>query len=298
MAVITVSRQVAAHGDEVAAELAKLLNYKFVTRKDIEKRIVELGFPESKMPKYDERKPGFFASLAKNRDEYFNYAQYAILEAAQQKNVIIIGRGAFAVLEGVPNNISVRLVADEKTRIERLRAEFNWDEKQAKQRIQESDANRAGFHRSFFNIEDNDSTLFHMVLNTGMIPEEIAAEQIAHFVEKTVTVKQEEAGNKMLEELLKAQTIVNKLSFEYHLNIEFVHATIEDKTVILHGVSDSPGIVEQALQIIKREMPGFDAKSEVSIIHDFKGYQYTFYNEKKTQGSRVCDKTARYRATR
>ena len=100
MAVITVSRQVAAHGDEVAAELAKLLNYKFVTRKDIEKRIVELGFPESKMPKYDERKPGFFASLAKNRDEYFNYAQYAILEAAQQKNVIIIGRGAFAVLQG------------------------------------------------------------------------------------------------------------------------------------------------------------------------------------------------------
>ena len=142
MAVITVSRQVAAHGDEVAAELAKLLNYKFVTRKDIEKRIVELGFPESKMPKYDERKPGFFASLAKNRDEYFNYCQYAILEAAQQKNVIIIGRGAFAVLQGVPNNISVRLIADEKTRIERLRAEFNWDEKQARQRIQESGFSR------------------------------------------------------------------------------------------------------------------------------------------------------------
>ena len=77
----------------------------------------------------------------------------------------------------------------------------------------------------------------------------------------------------MLEELLKAQTIVNKLSFEYHLNIEFVHASIEGNTVILHGVSDSPGIVEQALQIIKREMPGYDAKSAVSIIHDFKGYQ-------------------------
>ena len=126
---------------------------------------------------------------------------------------------------------------------------------------------------NFFNIDDNDSTLFHMVLNTGLIPEEAAAEQIAHFVTKTISAKQEEEGNKMLEELLKAQTIVNKLSFEYHLNIEFVHATIEDKTVILHGVSDSPGIVEQALQIIKREMPGYDAKSAVSIIHDFKGYQ-------------------------
>lgn len=273
MAIITISRQVAAHGDEVAAELAKKLNYKFVTRKDIEKRIVELGFPESKMSKYDERKPGFFASLAKNRDEYFNYAQYAILEAAQQKDVIIIGRGSFAVLQGVPNNISIRLIADEKTRLERLEKEFNWDEKQAKQRIVESDTNRAGFHNSFYNIDISDPTLFHMVVNTGFVTIEQAAAQIAYLVENTVTAQQEEAGSNLIEELLKAQKIVNKLSFEYHLNIEFVHATIEDKTVILHGVSDSPGIVEQALQIVRREMPGYDAKSAVSIIHDFKGYQ-------------------------
>lgn len=273
MAIITISRQVAAHGDEVAAELAKKLDYKFVTRKDIEKRIVELGFPESKMKKYDERKPGFFASLAKNRDEYFNYAQYAILEAAQQKNVIIIGRGSFAVLQGVPNNISVRLIADEKTRLERLEKEFNWDEKQAKQRIVESDTNRTGFHNSFYNIDISDPTLFHMVINTGFVTIEQAAAQIAYLVENAVTAQQEEAGSSLIEELLKAQKIVNKLSFEYHLNIEFVHATIEDKTVILHGVSDSPGIVEQALQIVRREMPGYDAKSAVSIIHDFKGYQ-------------------------
>ena len=153
MAVITFSRQVAALGDEVAGELAKKLGYKFITRKDIEKRIVELGFPENKMPKFDERKPGFFASLTKDRDEYLNYAQYAILEAAEQKNVVIIGRGAFAVLQNVPNNISVRLIADEQTRIDRLRKEFNWDEKQALQRIQESDANRAGFHSSFYNVD-------------------------------------------------------------------------------------------------------------------------------------------------
>ena len=151
MAVITISRQVAALGDEVAGELAKRLGYKFITRKEIEKRIVELGFPENKMPKFDERKPGFFASLTKDRDEYLNYAQYAILEAAEQKNVVIIGRGAFAVLQNVPNNISIRLIADEETRINRLRNEFNWDEKQALQRIQESDANRSGFHSSFYN---------------------------------------------------------------------------------------------------------------------------------------------------
>ena len=273
MAVITISRQVAALGDEVAGELAKRLGYKFITRKEIEKRIVELGFPENKMPKFDERKPGFFASLTKDRDEYLNYAQYAILEAAEKKNVVIIGRGAFAVLQNVPNNISVRLIADEAIRIDRLRKEFNWDEKQALQRIQESDANRAGFHSSFYNVDINDPVNYHAVLNTGLLSLELAVDVIAELVEKKVTIKQEEEGNKIIDDLLKAQTVVNKLSMERKLNIEFMHATIEGNTVVLHGVSDSPAVVEQALQFIREEMPGYDAKSAVSIIHDFKTFQ-------------------------
>ena len=46
MAVICMARQVAALGDEISAEVAKLLDYKFITRKDIEAKIVELGCPK------------------------------------------------------------------------------------------------------------------------------------------------------------------------------------------------------------------------------------------------------------
>ena len=99
MAIISFSRQVAAWGDEVAASLAEKLNYKFVKRTDIEKQIVELGFPKEKIPTYDERKPGFFASFASVRDEYLNYVQYALLSAAKDNNAVIIGRGAFSIFE-------------------------------------------------------------------------------------------------------------------------------------------------------------------------------------------------------
>ena len=75
MAIIAISRQVAALGDEIAAEVAKRLGYSFVGRQAIEKKIIELGFPAEKLKKYDERKPGFFASLAKDRDEYLDYLQ-------------------------------------------------------------------------------------------------------------------------------------------------------------------------------------------------------------------------------
>lgn len=177
------------------------------------------------------------------------------------------------MLQNVPNNISVRLIADEETRIDRLRKEFNWDEKQALQRINESDANRSGFHSSFYNVDINDPVNYHAILNTGILSLELAVDLIAELVEKKVTVKQEEEGNKMIDDLLKAQRVVNKLSMERKLNIEFMHASIQGNTVVLHGVSDSPAVVEQALQFIREEMPGYDAKSAVSIIHDFKTFQ-------------------------
>lgn len=272
MAVITLSRQVAAWGDEVAQSLAKQIGYKFITRKDIEKRIVELGFPESKMPKYDERKPGFFASLAKDRDEYLNYAQYAILEAAALGNVIIIGRGAFAVLQDVENNVSVRLVADENTRISRLCNEFNWDEKQAKQRIQESDTNRSGFHSSFYNVDINDPSQYHAVINTGFVDIDKTAAIIADIVKESVSPEAEQKGTISIQNKLKAQTIINKIYFELKLNIEFIHGRIADNVFTLHGVSDSPAVVQRALQFIKQELPEYEVKSAVSIVQDFKSY--------------------------
>ena len=83
MAIIAISRQVAALGDEISASLAQKTGYRFINRQEIEKRIVDLGFPEDKLKKYDEKKPGFFASLVKDRDEYLNYLQTAVLEAAE-----------------------------------------------------------------------------------------------------------------------------------------------------------------------------------------------------------------------
>jgi len=273
MAIITLSRQVAAHGDEIAQALAKKLNYKFVRRTDIEERIIELGFPKDKMPKYDERKPGFFASLAKDRDAYINLTQYALLEAAAKKDVIVIGRGAFAVLKNAPNEIAVRFVANEKTRIQRLMKEFNWDEKQAKQRITESDLNRDGFHKNFYNVEVANPDNYDMVLNTSIISDDLAAQIISDYVATKVTPEIEKQGNLYISQMLKAQEIVNKLIFEQKINIEFLHADIEDGVFVLYGVTDSAVTIEQAISTIKKEMPEFEVKLSVSVVHDFKAFQ-------------------------
>ena len=272
MAIITISIEVAALGDEVAAALAKKLDYRFITRKDIEKSLVEHGFPENKLPKYDERKPGFFASLAKDRDEYLDLLHLALLEAADQGNVVFIGRGAFALFADVPNHISIRLVADEKTRISRLMTEKDWNEKQARQRITESDANRIGFHKSFYNVDWDDNRNYTAVLNTGILDCESAANVITTLTQSLITPETEEKGKKRLDKMLIAQRLTNQLVFEHKVKIEFLHAVIEDNTVILQGVSDSIATVELTTRLAAEILPDYKIQSAISIIHDFKAY--------------------------
>lgn len=272
MAIITISREVAALGDEVAAVLAEKLGYKFITRKDVEKSLMEHGFPENKLPKYDERKPGFFASLAKDRDEYLDLLHLALLEAADQGNVVFIGRGAFALFSDVPNHIGIRLVADEKTRLQRLMEEKNWDEKQARQRINESDANRIGFHKSFYNVDWDDCRNYTAVLNTGILNCESAADTIVAITKALVNAEAEEKGKKKLDEMLMAQKLINQLIFEHKVKVEFLHAVIEGNTVILQGVSDSVATVELTSRLASEILPDYTIQSAISIIHDFKAY--------------------------
>lgn len=272
MAVIAISRQVAALGDEIAAAVAERMNYAFIGRKVIEQKIVELGFPAEKLKKYDERKPGFFASLAKDRDEYLDYLQTAVLEAASKGDCILIGRGSFIILEDLPNLISVRFVAKDHIRQQRLMKEFSWDEKQAQQRITESDNNRLGFHKSFFNLDHEDPEHFHLVMNTGILDIESASQIIVELSRQLITPEKEEAGKKKLSELLTAQRLVNALIFEHKLNISFLKAVIVDKKIVLQGVADSTALAEKAVAVSRSLMSDYLIESAISVVQDYKAY--------------------------
>ncbi|MDR0623927.1 MAG: cytidylate kinase-like family protein, partial [Treponema sp.] len=78
MAIITISRELAALGDETAHELAKLLNYRLVDKQVLEEQIKSYGIAGHKFEKYDERKPSFWASLSQDRDDYLHYLKTAV----------------------------------------------------------------------------------------------------------------------------------------------------------------------------------------------------------------------------
>lgn len=87
-------------------------------------------------------------------------------------------------MRNVPGLYSVRLVAADDIRISRLMKEFNYSEKEARALMEESDNNRDGFHKNFFNTVNEDSSEYNLVINTGHISPLQAAEIIKYGLEK------------------------------------------------------------------------------------------------------------------
>lgn len=269
MAIITISRQLASLGDEIAIKIAEKLGYKFFGKKELEKRILSLGFPQAKLSKFDERKLGFFAGLTHIRDEYLNYLMTAILEAASENNCVIVGRGSFIILKELENHVSCRFIADKSLRMERLQKNFDCTEKEALKKISDSEIQQKAFHKDFFNFDVNDPEMFDLLVNTSRIDSDSIVDSVAALANTYVTPARNEEGQKKINEILIGQRIVDILIFIYNLNIEFLRATMKDKKITLHGIADSQKTLEAALTIVEAELPGYEIASSLTVGRDF-----------------------------
>lgn len=272
MAIITISRQIASFGDEVAAELSRQLGYVFINRDVLEGDLLKRGITREELRKYDEKKPGFWASLARDRDEYFDYLREVVYERSKNGNCLFVGRGGFAILKDVPGCFAVRLVASESTRVARLMNEFSWPEKKALALVQESDTNRRGFHKAFFNIDHDDPSSHNLTINTDTISPAVAAKVIAQACTLTIDTAQERIGLARIEELLLAQRIVNHIVFDLKIPVHFLEATVASTEITLHGVADSGSVIERVLETARAMAPEKKVLSGISIVQDYKSY--------------------------
>jgi cytidylate kinase len=269
MAIITISRELAALGDETAHELAKLLNYRFVDKQVLEERIKSYGVVGRKFEKYDERKPSFWASLSQDRDDYLHYLKTAIFAEAGQESCVFIGRGANVIFRSVPGVISVFLVAPFEIRAERVKSYFHCDDKRARQIIEQSDHDRTGFHHYFFDIEWKDPGNYHLSLNTGHLHPAISAEIIKNLRDHTLSPETEALNNTRLKELTLGQQVKHHVIYEREIPIHFLEASVSNNVITLYGVANSQSLVEAALTAAKEAAASASVQSEIQIVQEF-----------------------------
>jgi cytidylate kinase len=269
MAIITISRELAALGDETAQELAKILGYRFIDKHTLEERIKSYGVAGRKFEKYDERKPSFWASLSQDRDDYLHYLRTAMLTEAAEGSCIFIGRGAGAVFRDIPGVLSVFLVAPGEIRCERVKSYFHCDDKRARQIIDQSDRDRMGFHRYFFDIEWKEPSNYHLILNTGFLHPSAAAEIIKFLRDNMITSEMEIQNTARLKELILGQQVVHHILYKKEIPIHFLETSVAGKIVTLYGVANSQSLVEAAVSAAREAATSGTIRSEIQVVQEY-----------------------------
>jgi len=123
-------------------------------------------------------------SLAKNftPQSYMAHLTRTILTLGEKGQAVIIGRGAHLILPQ-ERCIRVRVIAPQELRIQRLAAGSAIERTQAEAIIVDTDKQRAEFIRENFQQIDSNPLLYDLVINTGRITLESAAELVALAVE-------------------------------------------------------------------------------------------------------------------
>lgn len=180
MDVVTISRQMGSWGSVIGKLVAERMGYQLVWRDLINQAALRAGAPEVALAMIDELGLLGVNPTGQQQQDYLNAVSQVLHELADAGQVVIIGGAGQVVLRGHPRVFHVRVVADEEVRIQRISQEKKVSPKAARAQILASDRARKLYLSRYYQVDWNDPCLYHLVINTGRIPCEIAAEMICH----------------------------------------------------------------------------------------------------------------------
>jgi cytidylate kinase len=177
MAVIAISRELGSLGSEIGRKVAQQLGYEFVDRQTLEAVFRQYG-----LTKYDD----LTSTMPSLRDiidstnllivSMLNEMQEAL---AQRGNVVILGRGSFAILNDYEDVLCVRIQAPASTRVERIMKRRGLTNKQdAADLIKNDDTIRGRFVQLFYAKQWDQESHFDLVLDTSTVSEDMAVSWI------------------------------------------------------------------------------------------------------------------------
>jgi cytidylate kinase len=174
MAVMTISRELGSEGVTIAKKVAQELGYHFVDKDVIEKVLDQYGFV--RFQKEYESGPGFWARFDGLRTRMVEFSYRVIQSLARHGNVVIVGRGSFAVLQGFADVLNVRIQAPFPIRVRRVMEQQGIAEAdKAEAFVKESDRVRTAFVESWYGIKWDTASAFDMMLDTGKVSPDMAA---------------------------------------------------------------------------------------------------------------------------
>jgi cytidylate kinase len=186
--VITVCMEAGSGGSLVAHRIAEGLGFDLFHREIIQ-AIAKIGeISPARLESMEKARytgvQDFIASLLDEKylwpGVYLDHLKKVVKAIGTRGGAVIVGRGANFVL--LPAKVlSIRVVAPLERRIQNVAHAFGVSDEDARQRILHRDSRRAAFVKKSFDANIKASNHYDMILNTGKMSIEEAAEAVSTF---------------------------------------------------------------------------------------------------------------------
>ena len=197
---ITISRQYASGGAQVASLVAKQLGWRVIGNELIDAVAQRAGIPAEEVQAREDRPPGFVQRLARiasaqlpdlflpappmgqpiGEGNLIRVTRSVVCEIAAQGRCVFVGRASAAVLARRLDALHVRLVGGPEFRRRVAVEVMGVPDHDADAIVVRRDANRARYHREYYARDCDDPRHYDLVLNTERLGFDGAADLIVH----------------------------------------------------------------------------------------------------------------------
>ena len=197
---ITISRQYASGGTQVASLVAERLGWRLVGNALIDEVARRAGIPPEEVQAREDRPPSFVERLARvanaqlpdlflpapplgqpiGEGNLVRVTRSVVCEMAGEGPCVFVGRASAAVLAWREDALHVRLVAGPEFRRRVAVEVMGVDAAEAGAVVERRDANRIRYHREYYARDCDDPRHYDLVLNTERLGFPGAADQIVH----------------------------------------------------------------------------------------------------------------------
>lgn len=206
MAVVTISRHFGAGGHTMGEKLCERFGFRLVDASVIEALAKEAKIRPNWLTAMEKEASSRMLSLVSSfvsrgifykrtgrlpadsdeRQKYIAFLTKVFTAMANEGGYVIVGRGAQFILRGHPKAIHVLLVADHESRVAFLVGQFGLSQSEAVKMIRARERERTAMASRLFEVNIDDASLYHIVLNTSRMPYEWAQDTLYQVVDRFV----------------------------------------------------------------------------------------------------------------
>jgi cytidylate kinase len=191
--IITIEREYGCGGGDIAQLVANRLGWKLWDQRLTEEIARLANCPQKVVEAREERNDPLYYRLFKSfmRGSYegsinapklnlvdsetiLKTTKRVVEHAADRGNCVIVGRGSQQFLKNRSDTLRVFLYAPREDKVRRLLARGK-SEREAEERVDNVDRERADFIKKYFNVEWPDRAIYHSMINTAIGDEDVVS---------------------------------------------------------------------------------------------------------------------------